>query len=80
VSQPNGIVTYKREVGFGLVTGFIGHTTAILNYNLQCVELLLFHTVCLQFSVHTLSPVGLLSVTIPLIPVSNVGRSPCLVS
>jgi hypothetical protein len=43
----------------------------VLNYNLQSIALSLFHTVYLQFSIHALGPLGLLSFTSPLVLVSN---------
>jgi hypothetical protein len=50
---------------------------AIANSQLQSIALPLLHTFCLKFTIRTLGLLGLLSLTSPLVPASNCGRSPC---
>jgi hypothetical protein len=59
----------SKDVGvFGMDT-----LLTVLNYNLQSIALLIFHTVYLQFTTHALGPLCLLSFTSPLVLVS-IGR------
>jgi hypothetical protein len=48
---------------------------AVANSQLQSTALWLFHTACLQFTSHALTPLSLLSLTTLLVPASNGGRS-----
>jgi hypothetical protein len=56
-----------------LITIYSG---ALINSQLLSIYHYRYYTVCLQFTIHTLSPLGLLSHTSPLIPASNGGHSP----
>jgi hypothetical protein len=75
LSRPEGGSTYEETWGLDWLLDFNGHIA--YNSRLQfTVEISLVHTVCPQFTIQAMSPLGLLPHANPLVPGYNGGRSP----